>query len=124
MQNDYIHMKRLNERDSYVAGVGIVVAVIGLWLKVFAPIAAFAAIFVLLLILVNVVKRSYEAMLSGGEEKLIELLEAKNKNDEYSALVSLYRVTEPIAARLPDEAIEHKYLKLEAYKKEMEAEQN
>lgn len=62
------------------------------------------------------VRISFDALLSGGEDRLLELIDADVKDDEFKALESFYSLVKPISIKLPDEVSAYKVEKL--HKKE------
>ncbi len=70
------------------------------------------------------IKQGFNIMLNGGEDKLIDLIDGKIKDDEFIALERTYSFIKNISERLPQELSDYKLNKLHGKEKELLTAQN
>lgn len=105
----------------YLCVVMIVLGAGTIWFK---PLETITGIIVLVIGLISygaAIKKAFDSMLSGGEDRFLEIFENKTKEnaEEFAALESMYLIVKPISLRLPVEVCDYKLLKIHAKEEEL-----
>jgi len=105
----------VNKKTKYLLTLAMAFFVLGLgglWFKAFNISLSISFIFFGIVIYGYCIKIAFNALLSGGKDRLLELIKSNVKDKEFLALESLYLLVKPISLRLPDEVGSYKLSQL------------